>query len=177
MKGGKVKGAKVGRGHSYILPSYLAAFSFPAFEGVMQERFHAAGLGGWRMPEVGRFIVGGVGSAAFEDAVEGKVEEGASGGGFDIRVLAVIPLVVENSAAAVQANDAPRCRQAVNFKGSIPGFIPNEACGSAKLPGDAGLHGIHKGLESSDPPIALRFDFEKSFAEKGNFMEALGKVG
>lgn len=36
---------------SYFLLSYLTAFSFPAFEGVVEEGFHAAGLGGWRVPE------------------------------------------------------------------------------------------------------------------------------
>jgi hypothetical protein len=87
--------------------SRFCLFAFPAFEGVVEEGFHAAGLGGWRMPEVGRFVVGGIGSAAFEDAVKGEVEEGASGGGFDIRVLTEIPLVVEKAAAAVQAKDAP----------------------------------------------------------------------
>ncbi len=161
--------------HTVLLT--LAAFSFPAFEGVVEEGFHAAGLGGLCMFEVGRFVVGGVGSAAFEDAVKGEVEEGASGNGFDIGVLAVIPLVVEKAAATVQAKDAPSGRQAVNFKGDIPGFVPNEAGGSTKLPGQAGLHGIHAGLESGDPLVTLHFDFEKSFAEKGDFFEALGKVG
>ena len=143
----------------------------------MEERFYAAGLGGWCMPEVGGFVVGGIGRASFKYAVEGKVEEWASGGGFDIRVLSVIPLVVEKAATAVQAKDAPRRGQAVNFEGGIPGFIPNEAGGSPKLPGEAGLHGIHTGLESGDPLFTLHFDFEKSFAEKGDFLEALGKVG
>jgi hypothetical protein len=129
------------------------------------------------MSEVGRFVVGGIGRASFKYAVEGKVEEGASGNGFDIGVLAVIPLVVEKAATAVEAKDAPRGRQAVNFKGGIQGFVPNEAGGRTKLPGDAGLHGIHTGLESGDPPVTLHFDFEKSFAEKGDFLEALGKVG
>ncbi len=67
----------------------------------MEERFHAAGLGGWRVPNVGGLAVGRIGRATFEDAVESKMEEGASGGGFDIRVLTEIPLMVKKAAAAV----------------------------------------------------------------------------
>ena len=143
----------------------------------MQERFHAVGLGGWRMPEVGRFIVGGVGSAAFEDAVEGKVEEGASGGGFDIRVLAVIPLVVEKAAAAVQAKDAPGYGQAVNFEGSVPCFVPRKTEGSAKLPCEARSHDIHTSLDCGNAAVLLSLNFEESFAQKGDFLEAFGEVG
>ena len=118
-EGAKVRKCKVGRWilllcyfatfylHTVLLT--LTAFSFPAFEGVVEEGLHAAGLGGWRMPEVGRFVVGGVGSAAFEDTMEGEVKKGPVCGGFHIWVLAVIPIVVEKATAAVHAKNAP-CR-------------------------------------------------------------------
>ena len=115
-EGAKVRRCKVGRWIlllCYFLPSSvlltLTAFSFPALEGVVEEGFHAAGLGGWCMPEVGRFVVGGVGSAAFEDTMEGEVKKGPVCGGFHIWVLAVIPIVVEKATAAVHAKNAP-CR-------------------------------------------------------------------
>ena len=161
--------------HTVLLT--LTAFSFPAFEGVVEEGFHAAGLGGWRMPEVGRFVVGRVGSAAFEDTMEGEVKEGPVCGGFHIWVLAVIPLVVEKAAAAVHAKDAQGCGQAVNFQGGAPCFVPSGAEGSAKLPCEARSHGIHMGLDCGNAAVVLGFDFEESFAKKGYFLEALGKVG
>jgi hypothetical protein len=100
---------RVGGSYACILFVFIRAdsrlgfclFAFPALEGVVEEGFHAAGLGGWCMPEVGRFVVGGVGSAAFEDTMEGEVKKGPVCGSFDIRVLAEIPLMVKKAAAAV----------------------------------------------------------------------------
>ena len=161
--------------HTVLLT--LTAFSFPAFEGVVEEGVHAAGLGGWRMPEVGRFVVGGVGRAAFEDTMEGEVKEGPVCGGFHIWVLAEIPIVVEKATAAVHAKDAQCCGQAVNFQGGAPCFVPDKAEGSAKLPCEARNHGIHAGLDRGKAAVVLSFDFEESFAEKSDFLKALGEVG
>ena len=67
----------------------------------MKKRLHAAGLGGWGVSDIGGFVVGGVWGAAFEDALKGEVEEGPGCSGFDVRVLAEIPLMIKKAAAAV----------------------------------------------------------------------------
>ena len=143
----------------------------------MKQRLDASRLGRQSTPHVFGFVVGGVGRAAFEDAMKGEVKEGPVCGGFHIWVLAVIPLVVEKAAAAVHAKDAQGCGQAVNFQGGAPCFVPSGAEGSAKLPCEARSHGIHMGLDCGNAAVVLGFDFEESFAKKGYFLEALGKVG
>lgn len=67
----------------------------------MEERFHAVGLGGWRIPKVGGFVVGGIWCAALENSMEGEVQERTRCGGFDIWILLEIPVMVENSRLAM----------------------------------------------------------------------------
>ncbi len=139
----------------------------------MEERFQSAELGGWGVSDIGGFVEGGIGGAAFEDAVKGKVEERSGCGGFDIRILLEIPSMVEKSRSLVFEENTPGCGQSVNFEGGVSGFVPRKTEWSAKLPCEARSHGIHTGLDGSNAAVALRFDLKESFAEKGDLLEAL----
>ena len=137
----------------------------------MEERFQAAGLGGWGVSDISGFVVRRVGSPPLEDAVKGKVEERTGCGGFDIRVLLEIPSVVKKAGVSVLEEDLQGDRKAGDFYCGIVCFIPHESPRRSQFPCEARDHGIEASLDFSNPAIGLGFQCEDSFAQERDFVK------